>query len=251
MPEHRAGRLEIVARAARVAVTIAVIFIVEVLVLGLAALPSVAAWALVLERIGEDRLLRTLVQAFLIAPAYVAFAIALMGWSALATRVTGARTPANAEYPIAELSWPLLRWARYMVSTHLVRICAGTVFRGSPLWTAYLRLNGARIGRGVYVNTLAIVDHNLLELGDGVVIGDDVHLSGHTVEAGVLKTGRVSLGPGVTVGVGTIIDIDVHVGAKGQIGALSFVPKHARLQGHAVYAGIPIRRLNVETTRFA
>ena len=29
------------------------------------------------------------------------------------------------------------------------RALAGWLFRGSPIWTAYLRLNGARIGRGV------------------------------------------------------------------------------------------------------
>ncbi len=35
------------------------------------------------------------------------------------------------------------------------------------------RVTGARIGRRVYVNTLFISDHNLLEFGDDVVIGAD------------------------------------------------------------------------------
>jgi acetyltransferase-like isoleucine patch superfamily enzyme len=120
---------------------------------------------------------------------------------------------------------------------------AGGLFRGSPIWTLYLRLNGARIGRGVYVNTLNIADHNLLEFGDDVIIGGDVHLSGHTVEGGVLKTGRVLLARGVTVGLGSVVEIDVVAGEACQIGALSFVPKHSRLNGHAVYVGIPVRAL--------
>ena len=71
-----------------------------------------------------------------------------------------------------------------MISTHVVRVLVGTFFRSSPLWTWYMKLNGARIGRGVYINSLSISDHNMLEFGDGVVIGESVHLSGHTVEGG-------------------------------------------------------------------
>ena len=70
---------------------------------------------------------------------------------------------------------------------------AGSLFHATPLWILYLRLNGARVGRGVYVNSLALVDHNLLEFGDSTVIGSGVFLSGHTVESGVVKTAPVQL----------------------------------------------------------
>jgi acetyltransferase-like isoleucine patch superfamily enzyme len=142
------------------------------------------------------------------------------------------------------MGWPLMRWVRYMAAIHVVRVLAGTIFRGSPIWTAYLRLNGARIGRRVYVNTLSISDHNLLEFGDDVVIGGDVHISGHTVERGVVKTGFVRLGHNVTIGLGSVVDIDVEAGPRCQVGALSLVPKHARLESGAVYAGVPVRRLD-------
>jgi hypothetical protein len=39
-----------------------------------------------------------------------------------------------------------------------------------------------------------VSDYNLIECGDDVVIGGAVHLSGHTVEAGVVKTARIRLG---------------------------------------------------------
>ena len=89
---------------------------------------------------------------------------------------------------------------------------AGLLFRGSPIWTAYLRLNGACIGRRVYVNTLFVSDYNLLEFGDDVVIGAEVHISGHTVEGGMVKTGRVRLGNNVTIGLGSVIEIGVDIG---------------------------------------
>jgi acetyltransferase-like isoleucine patch superfamily enzyme len=171
------------------------------------------------------------------------FALALMVLSAVATRVTRVRTPADTEIRIAEMGWPLMKWVQYMVAIHVVRILAGTWFCGSPIWTAYLRLNGARVGRRVYVNTLFISDHNLLEFGDNVVIGAEVHLSGHTVEGGSVKTARVRLGHDVTVGLGSIIDIGVEVGPHSQIGAMSLVPKHTKVPSGSIYAGIPVRRL--------
>jgi acetyltransferase-like isoleucine patch superfamily enzyme len=96
----------------------------------------------------------------------------------------------------------------------------------------------------VYVNSLFISDHNLLEFGDDVVIGSEVHLSGHTVEAGVVKTAGVRLGHHVTIGLGAVVDIGVAVGADCQVGAMSLVPKYTTLDAGGVYAGIPVRRIH-------
>jgi acetyltransferase-like isoleucine patch superfamily enzyme len=167
------------------------------------------------------------------------FALFLLAASAASTRLTGARTPAHAQMRIRDFDWPLLTWARYMASIHVVRLLAGPLVRASPIWTAYLRANGARLGRRVYVNTLSISDHNLLVFGDDVVVGADVHISGHTVEQGIVKTGTVRLGNLVTIGLSSIIEIDVDIRDRAQVGALSFVPKHAVLESDVVYAGIP------------
>lgn len=169
------------------------------------------------------------------------FAVVLIVVSPAATWLTGARTPDGVTLRIADMERPLLRWAEYLAAGHVVRVFAGTLFRGSPLWTFYLRLNGARIGRGVYVNTLGISDHNLLQFGNDVVIGADAHLSGHTIEHGCLKTGRVVLEDGVTVGLGSVIGIGVHVGRRTEIGAMALVPKGTSLREESVYVGIPAR----------
>jgi acetyltransferase-like isoleucine patch superfamily enzyme len=61
----------------------------------------------------------------------------------------------------------------------------------------------------------------------------------------MVKTGRVRLGRRVTIGLGTVVNIDVDVGSGTQVGALSLVPKHTTLAADAVYVGIPVRRLGV------
>jgi serine acetyltransferase len=192
--------------------------------------------------------LQLVIASVLLMPAYIVFALCLMPVSAAIMWLVGARTPPDTELRISDMSWPLMKWVQYMSASHIVRLVSGTMFRGSPMWTAYLRMNGARIGKRVFINTLSIADHNLLELGDDVVIGADVHISGHTVEGGMLKTARVRVGSRVTIGLGSAIDIDVDIGDGCQIGALTLVPKHARLESNAVYVGIPARKLNGHVT---
>jgi hypothetical protein len=228
---------------ARAAFTIFIILVVEIAVFGVSAtMPALLLVAIA--RSVATPWLRTAALAVAAMPAYLLFALILMLLSATTTKLTGARTPPDAQLRIADMSWPLMQWARYMAATHVVRVFVGGLLRGTPMWTVYLRLNGARFGRRVYVNSLFLSDHNLLTFGHDVVIGGEVHLSGHTVEGGIVKTGRVTLGDGVTIGLCTVVDIDVEIGPRAQVGALSFVPKHARLEPDEVYAGIPVRPLH-------
>ncbi len=110
-----------------------------------------------------------------------------------------------------------------------------------------MKLNGARLGKRVFVNSLWVTDHNLLEFGDDVVVGSEVHLSGHTVEGGMVKTAKVVLEDRVMVGVSSIVGIGVHAKAGCQIGAMSFVPKFSVLETNLRYGGIPVHPLTPST----
>lgn len=234
------------AARARCAWAVATLIVVQAIVCGLAVLPVMAVWGPLLAWTADEPVARVVATSFAIVPSYALFAIVLMFGSALASRVTGWRTQPDAEMRLADLDWPLLDWVRYMVAIHVVRLFAGSLFRGTPIWSAYLRLNGARVGRRVYVNSLAVSDHNLLDFGDDVVIGGDVHLSGHTVERGFVKTATVRLGNHATIGLGSLISIGVTIGPGVQIGALSLVPKHTTLDEPGTYAGVPARPLGAD-----
>jgi acetyltransferase-like isoleucine patch superfamily enzyme len=227
----------------RVGWTVLTIVVVQTLVCGAALLPVVLIWLQAFALTESSSVLAAIAFSMAVVPSYVLFALLLMFVSAAAVRTLRWETPANAEMRIADLDWPLLQWARSMVATHIVRVFAGALFRGSPVWTAYLRLAGARVGRRVYVNSLAVTDYNLLEFGNDVVIGDSAHLSGHTVEGGVVKTAPLRLGSNVTIGLGSVLEIGVEAGDGCQVGALSFVPKHTRLEPGTIYAGVPAHRL--------
>jgi acetyltransferase-like isoleucine patch superfamily enzyme len=235
--------------AVRITWAIITVAVVQTIVCGVALLPVVFLWFQLARWAPSDTVHRLIVISLAIIPSYVLFAVQLMLVSALAVRTLKWHTPAGLDTRVWDMEWPLLHWVRSMVATHVVRVIAGTLFRGSPVWTAYLRLAGARLGRRVYINSLAVTDYNLLEFGDDVVIGDGVHLSGHTVERGVLKTGAVRLGRSVTIGVGSFIGVGVVAGDGCQVGAMSFVPKHARLDPASVYIGVPAQKCGNRSPR--
>jgi acetyltransferase-like isoleucine patch superfamily enzyme len=223
----------------RIAWTIASLLVVQILVCGVSAAPMVLIWYRLVSVTASAPIARLALFSAAIAPSYMLFALCLMIVSPLTTRLLRWRTPPDAEMRIADMDWALLRWVRYGASIHLARVIAGTWLRGTPLWTSHLRLSGARLGKRVYVNSLSVSDYNLIECGDDVVIGGAVQMSGHTVEAGIVKTARVRLGHNVTIGLGSVIEIGVEIGSDSQVGALSFVPKFTKLKGGVVYAGTP------------
>jgi acetyltransferase-like isoleucine patch superfamily enzyme len=221
--------------------TIVSVFAVESVICGLAALPAVtffrwhASWSI------ESTSLKTVVLVMALVPSYAIFALLLMVLSAGTMKLLRWRPTAPAEMAIADLDWPLCDWARYQISAHVVAFFAGGLLRATPVWSMYMRLNGARFGRRVWVNSLGVTDHCLLEFGDDVVIGAGVHLSGHTVERGVVRTASVRIGAGSTIGVNAHVEIGAHIGPHCQIGSLSMVPKFSVLPGPGTYVGVPAR----------
>jgi acetyltransferase-like isoleucine patch superfamily enzyme len=227
----------------RVGWMIVTVLVVESLIFGLSVLPAALFWDLFFARQYPSRPVAIVALSMAFIPTYLIFAFSLMMLSAWATGALGWRTPRDVEMRIADLDWPLMNWARYMASVHVVRLFAGAVFRATPLWAMYLRANGAQLGKGVYINSLAVNDHNMLEFDDHVVIGDDVHLSGHTVERGFVKTAAVRLGRNCTIGLGSVVGIGVSAGPGCQVGALSLVPKYTKLEANTTYVGTPVRKL--------
>jgi acetyltransferase-like isoleucine patch superfamily enzyme len=231
----------------RFAWMIASAFVVESVVFGLAALPAVLFWQWHWSWDVSPHPLRVMILAMSLLPAYLIFAVSLMALSGISTRLLGWRPQAPATLPIAELGWPLLDWARYSISIHVVRVFAGTLLRTTPTWVWYMRLNGAQLGRRVWINSLDVTDHCLLDFGDDVVIGAAVHLSGHTVDHGRVQLAPVRLAQNVTVGLGANVEIGVEAGAGCQIGSMAVVPKFAKLLANTRYVGAPARPLPKES----
>ena len=127
-------------------------------------------------------------------------------------------------------SWAYVRF--WFVKT-LVNANPLRLFVGSPLYVSYLRLLGAKIGRGVAIfSTRMPVCTDLLTIGEGSVIRKDSFFSCYRAEAGVIETGPVTLGKDVHVSEWTVLDIGTSMGDGAQLGHASSL--HA---GQSVPAG--------------
>jgi len=113
-------------------------------------------------------------------------------------------------------SWGYIRfWA---VKT-VVRAGPLAMFSGSPLFVLYLRALGAKIGRGsVYFPRAVPLCTDLLTIGAGTVVRRGCSMTGYRAEAGVIRTGRITLGDDVVVGDATLVDIGTRIGDGGQLG---------------------------------
>lgn len=132
------------------------------------------------------------------------------------------------EFPVWSLGY--VRW--WLVKT-LIRTSPVRLFTGSPLYVAYLRALGAKIGRDVAIFSTHIpVCTDLLTIGDGVVIRKDALFSCYRAHAGLIQTGPVTLGSRVLVSEQTVLDINTSMGDQAQLGHASSL--HA---GQTVPAG--------------
>jgi len=74
------------------------------------------------------------------------------------------------------------------------------IIRGSMFHNQFYSLLGVNIGKNVYLDTFAIVDFDLLTIGDRAVIGHDAVVFCHALEGQTLRTAPVAIRPNVVLG---------------------------------------------------
>ncbi|MGX1502882.1 UNVERIFIED_CONTAM: non-ribosomal peptide synthetase-like protein [Streptomyces graminofaciens] len=113
-------------------------------------------------------------------------------------------------------------YVRFWLVKTLIRSNPLVLFVGSPLFVLYLKVLGARIGRGVTILSRNVpVCTDLLAVGDGTVIRKDVLISCYRAHNGAIETGPVTLGRDVVVSEATVLDIGTSMGDRAQLGHAS------------------------------
>lgn len=222
----------------------AAVLVSQSLIFGFSTLPALLFWQFITSSTRGfpffDPYGRYVVVAMSLIPAYLIFATSLMFLSAGWNRLVRWRTEPG-EYAIHEYGWNVVKWAAYNASINIVRVFCGEIMRSTPLWTYYLKANGAQIGEGVYVNTARLFDHNLLVLEDKAVVGGDAKLIAHLAESGMIKANPVVLRRRAVVGVNSVVGPGVEIGENAAVGAMSFVPKGTHIPAGEVWGGVPAR----------
>jgi non-ribosomal peptide synthetase-like protein len=140
-------------------------------------------------------------------------------------------------------------WSWWALRTEAVAVMywgmAGKVLldhlRGTPLLPWVLKLFGCKFGKGVFMDTTDITEFDCIEVGDFVAINNVAALQTHLYEDRVMKVGRVTLAPGVTVGGGSTVLYDTKIGRFARIGLLTIIMKGEEIPPHSEWQGAPAR----------
>lgn len=211
--------------------------------LGIAALPSAlflfGAWNWVWPRAWPPPL------ALLALTVSVAWAYFLFGFVLLFV-LAGTRAVMRLkgrEGSIPVMSLEAATFASYNGLLMAARLTILPWFRNGPLLPLFYRLMGARIGKNVLINTTVVHDCDLLDIGDGAVLGGDACIICHSAEGGRLHRKRVSIGKGATIGQYATILSGVRIGDGAIVGANSVVPKDTVIPPNEVWGGVPAKRI--------
>ena len=129
---------------------------------------------------------------------------------------------------------------RFWAAKFIVRSAPANVFAGTPLFNAYLRLLGARIGRNaVIVSRIVPVTADLLEVGEDALVMRSAFLPGYVAAGNRIHTGEIRIGRNAYVGEQSVLDIRSTIGDFGQLGHASSLQSGQRVPEGKRYAGSP------------
>ena len=120
-------------------------------------------------------------------------------------------------------SYPLWSWYyfRWWLVTRFTRMSG--LLTGTPLINIYLRLMGAKIGRGCVIHSAHISAFDLLTVGDRTCIGAESQLLGYRVADGMLTIGPITLGKDCYVGIQSAIGLDAEMADDARLDDLSLL----------------------------
>ncbi|MCM8611638.1 hypothetical protein [Accumulibacter sp.] len=179
----------------------------------------------------------------LLAVCYFAYGLTLLFVAPLLNLVLGGRL---RPYRGSAVSLTALRWYVHCTLTLVVRYSFLEFVTPSPFAQLYYRLMGMRIGRNVTINSTALADPSLLQLGDGVTIGGSASIMAHYAQGGYLVIAPVRIAAGATIGLRAIVMGGVEVGERAKVLAGSFVLPNTRVPAGETWAGIPAQRVELE-----
>ncbi|CAN0447478.1 unnamed protein product, partial [Phaeothamnion confervicola] len=138
-----------------------------------------------------------------------------------------------------------LPWFVHAAMTLLPRLTFLEFICPTPYLNFYYRLMGMKIGHNVTINTVAIADPSLIELGDKVTLGGSCSLMAHYAQGGFLVIAPVKIEAGATIGLRAIIMGGVTVGAKAKVLAGSFVVPKTVIPPGETWGGIPAVKVDM------
>ena len=144
--------------------------------------------------------------------------------------------------PRAAPMWTLFVWISEAVTSLYESLAVPNLLdllRGTPMLPWALRLLGARIGAGVYLDTTDMTEFDCVRIGDEAEFNALSGPQTHLFEDRVMKIGAVEIGGQVTLGACSTVLYDTQIGHGRDLGPLTLVAKGERLPPATRWEGAP------------
>lgn len=148
-----------------------------------------------------------------------------------------------------QVSVGILRWYVHATLTMLPRLTFLDFICPTPFLNLYYRLMGMKMGNGVTINTTAIADPSMIELGDRVTLGGSCSVMAHYAQGGFMVIAPTKIGSGATIGLRAIIMGGSEIGAKAKVMAGSFVLPKTVIPPGETWGGIPAVKIDRPAAR--
>ncbi|MGC7098926.1 Pls/PosA family non-ribosomal peptide synthetase [Amycolatopsis lurida] len=152
------------------------------------------------------------------------------------------------EHPL----WSSFVWRNELADT-FVEVLAVPWFvggvSGTPLLPMWLRTMGAKIGRGVWLETYWLPESDLVTLGDGATVNRGCVIQTHLFHDRIMSMDGVSLHEGATLGPHGIVLPGAGIGARTTVGPGSLVTRGDEVPADSRWLGNPIAAWPVKGAR--
>jgi non-ribosomal peptide synthetase-like protein len=184
----------------------------------------------------------------------------------LALPVLGFGFSGAATLVIALLKWLLIGryrprveplWSHFVRRTELITGLYENVtvplllepLLGTPFARTVLGLFGAKIGRGVFLETTFLTEFDLVEVADGANVARGVSLQTHLFEDRIMKMAPVRVGARCSAGERSVVLYDSAMEADSSLGPLSLLMKGEVLGAGSKWIGSPARPLALSASQ--
>ena len=178
------------------------------------------------------------------AAALVAGPVLLFAAIAAALTATAAKWLLVGRFRVAERAlWTSFVWRNELADTFVEVLAAPWLFRfatGTPLLNMWLRTLGAKIGRGVWLETFWLPEYDLVRLGRGATVNRGCVVQTHLFHDRIMSMDEVSLGAGATLGPHGIVLPGASIGARTTVGPGSLVTRGDAVPEDSRWLGNPI-----------
>ncbi|HZG90118.1 MAG TPA: Pls/PosA family non-ribosomal peptide synthetase, partial [Pseudonocardia sp.] len=178
------------------------------------------------------------VSAVLAGPLLLAAGIAAAGLTTAVKWLLVGRFRA-VEHPL----WSSFVWRNELVDTFVEVLAVPWLVgpaNGTPVLTAWLETMGARIGRGVWLETHWLPETDLVRLGDGATVNRGCVVQTHLFHDRIMSMDEVRIDEGATLGPNGIVLPGASIGAGTTVGPGSLVTRGDAVPAATRWRGNPI-----------